>query len=907
MKKFSKILCAVLMLALICTSLAFLVSADSTPDAVAMNPSNVDFGAATLGGVEGNNLPADASWNQYKQKTDPNGDKIYTDGVETENTMLDRYIVTPADGDAYGVFFAGEFQNGGSFQNLQNTYSYNGVELTSDAYYVVDLDIATATELITSLDISLPNRNVVGEWESSGGFPFGTNVNIKTYLPDLGTEWTHFTVVCSMKTNKQYIFVNGEYVGTTKGVAYNADQVDTSKVLRANGIKLEVAYEQSANNTKMIFANESAAVDNVSRRDIVDAEGIAALDAIFAAETPNLKAWAGYPTEVRTGSLPSVVEIDGVEYNSISDANAALRGNFNKTVNILNNFAGRLTVACDATVNLNGFSADIITVEGGIVTNDGDVVTVDAPYVASQTDTKVSDGTTLRAVGLAADTDASRWIFTPTNMNDEDGVWSYVSETAEGEKFVTLLGTPAVNGNSNSYMELQTQNLLIEYNGGAAQYVVVDVDAALLSENTFPFMLIPRNGSGGGMWGGANPHANQMLSSSVGEFRHLTIVYDIANNNMYAFSNGTLTASNEGGAFTSAANFELFKKETGWKITAFRMASNTNGGLSFKNLQFRQFTGEDAVALQTALSDKNISDWNGNVYSEDYVLPSLGELAIVDGVKYYGESSLSAALTGNDVKQVTIAKSFTDAVTVNCDAVIETNGFNVNIVFGDDVEKTVEGTKIITDAPYQLSASFEKIEHTGTWSENGESYISGTPLENIKAAYLGTVNGGQSVGSFAIQKVNDFNPYIITAAGNADKFVALRQNHNGDTTKDMQFTQTYTEKNLSTGTNYYVIDIDAASDTHIEASMYLAPVLRFADGTSGTPFGRSMHFREMMTADGSWQHLTIVGDMENNYLYVFNNGTLVGIWGDEEGEDGAYMSRVGGTSTNLKYQAISLP
>ena len=911
MKKLSKILCAVLMLALICTSLAFLVSADNTPDTVEKTTEYVYINAATVSPIEGNALSPTGGGNfiQYQQRTDPNGDGKYNDGAAIAGkNQLDAWIVTPNGEDPYVTFWAGEFQNGGSHWNIQNTYSNNGPILTLDSYYVVDLDLATASELITSIAISLPNRNVTGEWASSGGFPFGTNVEIKEFVPNLGAEWTHFTVVCSMKTNKQYIFVNGEYVGTTAGVAYNASQVTEGTDLRANGLKIEVAYEDSVNNSKKIFKNESISFDNVARRDIVDAEGIAALDAIFAAETPDITAWAGYPTNVRTGSLPAYVEIDGVQYNNLDTVAHILSGNSTtpKQVKLLNNFPV-LWVSCDAVIDMNGYSCEIYSPEGATETADGNTVTVDAPYYATQTDTQTGDsGVMMNAFRPAGNT--FTWSFQVNNFNSANGLNAYISETMNGDKFVTLKGHSGVDNNSNTYIDINHKTD-ITYNGGAAQFIVYDLDAALLSGDTFAMMTISRK-NGSGMWGAANPSFNITLANKVGTFQHLTIVVDLPNNDLYAFANNVLTFSTTSNGFTSDSNHASFANgDAGWNLNGLRLGSNSTGGLAFDNLQYRHITGDDATALKNALSDKNITDWSANLYNASYVLPQFGEVAYIGENAYYSAAELSAQLTGNDPKVVTIARASTDPITVNCNAVIETNGFDVNLVLGEGVTKVVEGTKVITTAPYQLSASFQQHAPNAP-DANGEQGMNNTSATAIKGYYNASVNEGLTPGTFSTWKMNDFDIYTVNGAGDNDTFIAFNPNHNGPAAKDIQFTQNYNEVMMTNGTSIYVVDIDVASDTAFPDSMYLSAVLRFADGKGGTPFSRSMHLNEITVADGNWHHITMVGDMQNNMLYIFDNGVLVGTWGGE-GYQGAYNNADTyeggiGTSTNLKFQAVKV-
>ena len=164
--------------------------AAKAPDTVAQTVSGGDLKAADLAAdVEGNMLvDAGFSFYQYKQRTDPNGDGKYNDGAEiADKTQLDAFTVYESGStDGYAVFAAGQFMNGTSQWNIQHTVTVANdklVPLTNDSYYVVDLDMATASEMIEGLSLSLCNRNASG-----GEFPFG-NVKFANFVK-LTNEWT---------------------------------------------------------------------------------------------------------------------------------------------------------------------------------------------------------------------------------------------------------------------------------------------------------------------------------------------------------------------------------------------------------------------------------------------------------------------------------------------------------------------------------------------------------------------------------------------------------------------------------------------------------------------------------------------------------------------------------------------
>ena len=911
MKKLSKILCAVLMLALICTSLAFLVSADNTPDTVKATIKGQDLADVAWGNIEGNMLPQSAGWSFYKQKGDSG---------ELDTTQLDAYVVDPAgDDNGYAVLWAGDYQNGPSTQNLQHSYlvgNENLVPLTNDSYYVVDLDIATPTKTITNIEIALCNRDASG-----GNFPFGENVVIKKFV-DLTEEWVHFTVVASLKTNKLYIFVNGQFVAET-GHAY---AIGSGKVpegqtpeeygLHAQGIKIEVPKQGG----QYIYTDESIAFDNVSRRNYTDAESIAVLDAFFAQETLDLTTWEGYPTEVRTGSLPAYVEIDGKEYHDLTEANAVLVGNESKTVNVLNSFPGKLTVSCDATINMNGCTGRIIC-EGGNITQDGDVVTVDAPY--SPIETLASAGNSdVAKYGFATNVEGNildRASVVTKGVVGNRAITYHATNSLNGDDYIAYLTEDVKNDSSicNEYIDLipnngTSSNGIILTWDGSDQYLVFDYDIARLSDvavawNNTSVCRAETAGTGGWSSGGIAIPTNMMNS---GEFVHITLVYDYSTNKAYMFLNNQLVITRET-AIMGGSGFTTWKSANGNKVRqeGIRLAQNSALDVAFENMAMRYYKNDDA--LKSAISSGDLASWSNAIYNNGYEFSEIAPVIKVDGTYYPTYELAELQLTGNDNKEIMLTSAPREPLHINCNAVIETNGINANIVYGEGVTHVVNGTIITTTAPYQMSAHLEKIEHSGTYGDGG-SHVSGTALESIKSAYLGSASGAQAPGSLTAAKINDFNPYMITGAGDPNKYIAFRANHNGMPALDMQFTQMVDAKNLNTGNNYYVIDIDAASDTTVPHGMYIAAVLRFANGNGGTPFSRSMFFDEMITADGNWQHVTLVGDMENNYLYIFNNGKLVGIWGDNEGEEGAYNGRSVfngsdiGTSTNLKFEAVKV-
>lgn len=208
-RKITRVISLIIVLTLLTASLSFVSIAEESGTVTLVTSAN-SITQAAIGNTEGNDLKSTGgNWVQYEQKSDPNGDGVYTDGEKLSTTMLDAYVVTDAgSSDPYVVFNAGEHQDGMSFQNVQNTYAAkNNVYLTNDSYYVIELDVATLSDTIESIALSLCNRD-----PNLSGFPFGSNVNIKEFV-DLTGEWIHFTVIGDIESNKLHVFVNGRLYG----------------------------------------------------------------------------------------------------------------------------------------------------------------------------------------------------------------------------------------------------------------------------------------------------------------------------------------------------------------------------------------------------------------------------------------------------------------------------------------------------------------------------------------------------------------------------------------------------------------------------------------------------------------------------------------------------------------------
>ena len=722
-----RVLSLIFVLALLTASLSFVATAGDV-GSVTFTTSTNALTQASVGDAEGNDLKSTGgNWVQYQQKSDPNGDGIYTDGTALATTMLDAYVVKDAGSDdAYVVFNAGEFQDGMSFQNVQNTFAAsNSVYLTNNSYYVVELDVATASDTVENIALSLCNRD-----SNLSGFPFGSNVDIKQFV-DLTADWVHFTVVGDIKTNKLHVFVNGHYV-TTTGYAYNTSVTGTKTPeeygLRANGMKIEVKYSATAGNPYKILKNQSIAFDNVARRDLTDAASIAELDAILTSADKDLTRWSKYPTKTRVGtSLPDVVEIDGVGYNNLNLAAEALNSSPTKVVKFLSDSATAFIPECECTIIKNGFNPKIWLPQGSYMSESNGVITVTGAFKPLSS---ISDnGSTYYALEAVRVKDASNVLNTisvngiQTGKADNSLISYIVTELENGNKYWAIHNN---NASGPHFINL-LYNQPITYKAGVDQYLVYDFDLAILGsyDPNYVFHSIARNSADSSLCVGTSFKLADIASHfSIGEMRHVTMVYDLNANKSFLYVNNTLAASSTAGVMSAAAYTNWKAGTATVKQECIRM-QNVSANQAIDNVSVRYITGDSS--LKSALGS-SLSAWTDAVYSSSYAFPVMHPAATVNGEKIYFEDDIAAKmadpLAGDAYHHIEILRELDAPLYVNCNAVIETHGL-CTVTAPKNMEITEQGSVVTVKGKADMSlvttVALPSIYQSGMVFQRGET------------------------------------------------------------------------------------------------------------------------------------------------------------------------------------------
>ena len=152
MKKFSKILCAVLFVALIVSTVAVIVSADTpTPTMTVTSTTSADVAAmleVTKSTADGN-LNFNLAWAASGSSTNP-------------NDLMKSYIVDTGS-DKFVGLYAPASKSGIHMQYTMSAPTAEMTKFTNQHFYVVELDVATQSTFPTGATVSITHRRVTGD------------------------------------------------------------------------------------------------------------------------------------------------------------------------------------------------------------------------------------------------------------------------------------------------------------------------------------------------------------------------------------------------------------------------------------------------------------------------------------------------------------------------------------------------------------------------------------------------------------------------------------------------------------------------------------------------------------------------------------------------------------------------
>ncbi|MBQ8371436.1 MAG: hypothetical protein IJX38_00650, partial [Clostridia bacterium] len=941
MNSLRKILCVVLVIAMLMTGIVFVVGADeavaSTEPTVTSTPysSGTDtFNASNW--ADASNQLVGLSWTSSGTYSNP--EEVVNAHIVTEAGSSDSYVALVSKGDSKGTHVQYLVTAGATS---------NWVKMSNQHYYVIELDIATQSTLHTNLQVTPVHRKSDGTDTSM----FGTSVKFSKYVSELDGDWAHVSIVgrvdVSENVNKQYIYVNGVLAGEQNG-AVNADNFtggvtpenfDSGNGLYVQGIRIEIPGASD------IFADQSAMLDNISRRDYsaADATANGLAEIVAAGNSGDLSEWSGYNASNRAGtSLADIATVDGVKYNNSNDISNVLFGNGTHEVSILGNNVAPITVACDATIKTNGYSPVLAYLDGATVNEADGVITVDAPYVVPVTHTPMSSNSaaytseTLAAIKYPAEDNlfysvTSQYLDAVSNAapNANTHMQQYVTSIhGVDNTYATYMVTrditlDMIDHHTHTNYEVRETDGSLAWaalkSGSLAadgtdtrQYVVFEWD--MYTESTMPYAMyigITTRNSAGSNKGGTSFYldnyqtdVNIQSQLPVGEWYHMTLVGDVQTNTLYVYINNKYVFTRTNGITNDKTILEdgtarlygprlniasspldtVYARSGSYKQTA-------GASFSTDNYYARRLTGSEAGNLASLIGADDISNWSENVYNDEYVetyMPKAIAAVNVDGTDYTSVANASAALLGNSTKNVQILRSVSGLV-IGCNAVIETNGIEfvegTNYTVVEGATQSWNGTVLTVKVPYQPNASYTELTGAGG---SLKGVVDATVSGNILASAAGSImipNNGDNSKLVADDDAQRLIPYLVNTADGDSYYMIVpdESTYYGEYTENPYiYIENYSIKddsNKLSANGYYVIDLDVYTESNYITNISIAPTNRNTPTGSGFPFGDGFTIGNFAANDDGWVHLTYVGDVSANKSHVYVDGVYAGTTG----------------------------
>ena len=662
-----------------------------------------------------NNLISDG--NDYKSGVA--GNRVW--GIETGNntnsTFIDINKATPYGSTDH--YIAVECNTTTSYKGSSNNLFINVSTPASDpftvvgdgakGYYVIDLDVSCAGNMLPGFDVSVVHRRV----SDGKGYPFSDEIFIGNFFKG-DDEWAHVTIVGDIKNNDAKVYVNGIYVGSAGRAVRNEagavtnDQpngswLGTDTQVKAHGFRVEL----TRNNIQTdMTKGDNVSFDNFAHRLFVNDDYAELADAIA---TGDLSGWSGY-TAGRSGELVSYIAIvDGVPYASQTDIELALTGEKTANVEIISSNLTDLQVNCNAVINTNGFTVNITHGSDFTSETNGNTVTVSGHFVENLQSIETTDKT---AIKEAIRYDHADNIFNTFTTNSSK-VWG-----ADGSRKSELI-TDTDNGNvyykesmfgdsitaTNDYVQTNFSTKTLKYVEGSTEYVVLDYDLMFEANGgALEQYIIVRGLNTGSSFGVRTPFQNWDLEA--GKFNHVTIVFNFTDGYSYTFINGKLAHKNAKGALCDAA-MTAYKANTTGTVSEIRIGSNSKSIYHLDNvlIRYASYTN-DADTLATATTSGNIRAWSENIYNDTYEMASTPAIATINGVKYSYHDDIQTLLDKVDVADMEFHRLDDETYTFSSPATVKTNGLAISYE---------------VDNGYQ--SSFDNSENILTVSSTGEGTL----------------------------------------------------------------------------------------------------------------------------------------------------------------------------------------
>ncbi len=818
-------------------------------------------------------------------------------------------------------------------------------------YYVLEINIATESKVLPI------NPQIVSRLDNagSGTGSFGAewsgarNGSASEYVNMTPGDFYHYTFIGDIYTNTLYIYINNVLVQTNANGVMNAshhrDVYNAGNFLFINGLRFGVTTSGAP-----ITENMSLAIDNLNQRMLKEAD--AGNLASYAGQA-SLQGWDKntYTVGNYLGSLPSLVTVNGTDYNNVIDANRALDNVAgSNTVSACRAlYSGTIVVNCNADISTHGldfplkagenatltqlphnrFESKLTSLKHFTTVDTESATTLGSPYISSISGNKVTS------------------LYQPSPPANTMQTTTFVQE--DGNKYATYYPLTDASGfpsGAHIYYEVGVKD-----NGSAATtllskftQIVFEVD--LLSD--YKFLNFYTNFNSRSAKDSGSLPSNSVLfhdiidaaeaagiSVPAGEWLHFTFVGNVASGDADIYMNAQYIMTVAGMLWNQQTINELDKAYSDVTIDASNVADyaffRSARTLQIANINDSAKTLEKSMSVSSDnyyigyISDASVyskaartsSSWS--IYSQDYNFPMRDPIATIDGTEYYSLVDIAEALNadyGNaesngHVRNVIFFRDYFGDVNVNCRATINQNSVvsrNGSFVYASDTtNETADGLIEVYKLTNTFAERSDAVAETGS-GQSGKDYTDvpdALMAPNKKVSGDGVTYVTKSDGSDNLYKshfsgnIKDGREVYITTVTdvNGKQHTVLKET-GGTGHSDIYNATYYLQKNIN---DYFFIEIDMAYMGALSAS-FLKENLGIYIQASRTPTagGNSESITNTFSIEMSdvlagkvgaeFSHITIIGSVYDEKVYTFVDNKLVNVYNASKtfGEEDGY-------------------